>query len=188
MDLVSRVKNIIVDPVNEWRVIEGQPDGPGAILKSYVAILATIPAVCSFIGTSIIGIGPYRTGIVAGLISAVVGYVLTLIGVYIVALVIDILADKFGGRKNFNAAFKVAAYAPTAAWVASGFTAIPILSILSVLGLYSFYLFYLGLPALMKTPQDKALGYVLAVIVCVIILWMLILFIPGMLIGVRMAM
>jgi hypothetical protein len=188
MDLVSRVKNIIVDPANEWRVIEGEPDSPGDILKNYVAILAAIPAVCSFIGTSIIGIGPYRTGIVAGLISAVVGYVLTLIGVYIVALVIDILADKFGGRKNFNAAFKVAAYAPTAAWVASVFTAIPVLSILSVLGLYSFYLFYLGLPALMKTPQDKAVGYVLAVIVCVIILWMLILFIPGMLIGVRMAM
>ena len=187
MDLVSRVKNIIVDPANEWRVIEGEPDSPGDLFKNYVAILAAIPAVCSFIGASIIGIGPYRTGIVAGLISAVVGYVLTLIGVYIVALIIDILAENFGGRKNFNSAFKVAAYAPTAAWVATVFTAIPVLSILSVLGLYSFYLFYLGLPALMKTPQDTALGYVLAVIVCVIILWMLILFIPGMLIGVRMA-
>ena len=188
MDLVSRVKNIIVDPANEWRLIDTEPDTPASLLKNYVAILAAIPAVCGFVGTSIIGIGPYRTGIVAGLVSAVIGYVLTLIGVYIVALVIDILADKFGGRKNFNAAFKVAAYAPTPAWVASAFTAIPVLSILTVLGLYSFYLFYLGLPVLMKTPQDKALGYVLAVMVCVIILWMLILFIPAILIGVRIAM
>jgi hypothetical protein len=187
MDLVSRVKNIIVDPANEWRVIEGEPDTPAVILKNYVAILAAIPAVCGFIGTSIIGVGPYRTGIVAGLISAIIGYILTLMGVCIVALVIDILAEKFGGRKNFNSAFKVAAFAPTAAWVASVFTAIPVLSILTVLGLFSFYLFYIGLPALMKAPQDKALGYVLAVIVCVIILWVLILFVPAMLIGGRMA-
>ena len=187
MDLVTRVKNIIVDPVSEWRVIESEPDTPGGILKNYVMILAAIPAVCGFIGTSIIGVGPIRTGIVSGLIMAVIGYVLTLIGVYIVALVVDILAPKFGGRKNFNSAFKVAAYAPTAAWVASAFTAIPILSIFTVLGLYSFYLFYLGLPALMKAPQDKAVGYVLAVIVCVIILWVLILAIPGMVIGVRIA-
>ena len=187
MDLVARVKNIIVDPVNEWRVIEGEPDKPTDILKNYVMILAAIPAVCGFIGASIIGVKSYRTGIFPGLISAVIGYIISLIGVWIVALVIDILAERFGGRKNFNSAFKVAAYAPTAAWVASAFTAIPILSILTVLGLYSFYLFYLGLPALMKTPQDKALGYVLTVMVCVVIIWALILFVPGMLIGVRMA-
>lgn len=188
MDLVSRVKNILIDPQNEWRAIEGEPDTPGDILKNYVVIVAAIPVVCGFIGASIIGVGPYRTGIVAGLVSAVVGYILTLIGVCVVALMIDILAEKFGGRRNFNSAFKVAAYAPTAAWVASVFTAIPVLSILTVLGLFSFYLFYIGLPALMKAPQDKALGYVLTVIVCVIILWMLILFVPGMLIGARMVM
>jgi hypothetical protein len=184
MDLVSRVKNIIVDPANEWRVIDGEPDRPGDVLWNYVAILAAIPAVCSFIGTSIVGIGPYRTGIVAGIVSAVVGYVLTLIGVYITALVIDILSGKFGGRKNFNAAFKVAAYAPTAAWVASVFTAIPILAVLAVLGLYTFYLFYTGLPILMKVPQDKSLGYLLAVLVCAVIVWAIILFLPARLLGI----
>ena len=35
---------------------------------------------------------------------------------------------------------KVAAYAPTAAWLASVFTALPVLAVLVVLGLYSFYL------------------------------------------------
>src|ERR1041385_9425264 len=85
MDLVSRVKNILLDPQNEWRVIDGEQDPPGVILKSYVAILAAIPVVCGFIGASIIGVGPYRTGFVIGLIGAIIHYVLTLIGVYVIA-------------------------------------------------------------------------------------------------------
>src|SRR5204862_7881124 len=99
MDLVSRVKNILIDPANEWRVIDGESDTPVDILKNYVAILAAIPAVCGFIGASIIGVGPYRTGIVVGLVAAVVHYVLTLIGVFVVAFSIDAVAEMLGGRK-----------------------------------------------------------------------------------------
>ena len=186
MDLVSRVKNILIDPQNEWRVIDGEPDTPSDILKNYVAIVAAIPVVCGFIGASIIGVGPYRTGIVVGFIAAVIHYLLTLIGVFVVAFIIDTLAEMFGGRKNFNSAFKVAAYAPTAAWVAGVFALLPVLSILTILGLYSLYLFYLGLPVLMRTPPEKAIGYVLAVIVCAIIVWLLIFSLPLMLLGMRM--
>src|SRR6185436_10816653 len=122
MDLVSRVKNILIDPQNEWRVIDGEPDTPANILKSYVAILAAVPVVCWFIGAAIIGVGPYRTGLVFGLIVALINYGLTLVGIYVIALVIDALAPSFGGRKDFTRAFKVAAYAPTAVWVAGVFS------------------------------------------------------------------
>ena len=186
MDLVSRVKNILLDPQNEWRVIDGEQDPPGVILKNYVAILAAIPVVCGFIGASIVGVGPYRTGFFVGLIAAIIHYVLTLIGVYVIAFLIDALAPTFGGQKNFNSAFKVAAYAPTASWVAGVFALLPVLSVLTILGLYSLYLFYIGLPALMRTPPERAIGYVLAVIVCAIIVWILIFMLPLMLLGMRM--
>ena len=186
MDIVARVKGLLFDPKSEWDVIAGEATGPNELLRSYVAILAAVPPICGFIGTSIIGIGPYRTGLIAGLFIAVIHYVLTIVGVFVVAFVIDALAGTFGGRKDFTSAFKVAAYAPTAAWVAGAFTAIPVLSALSIVGIYSFYLFYLGLPVLMRTPNDKVVAYVLSVIVCAIIVWVLILFIPAMLIGARM--
>jgi hypothetical protein len=186
MDLVSRVKNILIDPQNEWRAIDGEPGSPTDILKNYVAILAAIPVVCGFIGASIIGVGPYRTGIVIGFIAAVIHYVLTLIGVFVVAFIIDALAPTFGGRKDFTSAFKVAAYAPTAAWVAGVFALLPVLSVLTILGLYSLYLLYLGLPMLMRTPPERAIGYVLAVIVCAVIVWILIFTLPAMLLGMRM--
>ena len=185
MDLVARVKGILTDPKSEWQIIEREPADQAALLKNYVAVLAAIPAVCGFIGASIIGVGPYRTPVLMGLAGAIGGYILTFVGVYVMVFVIDALADRFGGRKDYGNAFKVAVHAPTAAWLASVFTAVPVLSILAALGLYTFYLLYTGLPVLMKVPEEKSLGYLLAVIVSAIIVWALILFIPSMLLGVR---
>ena len=66
------------------------------------------------------------------------------------------------------------------------FTAIPVLAILTALGLYSFYLLYTGAQSLMKVPQDKALTYFLAILAAAIVVWVLVLFLPAMLIGSRL--
>ena len=42
---------------------------------------------------------------------------------------------------------------------------VPALSFLQILGLYSLYLLYLGLPLLMKAPEERALVYTVVVIV-----------------------
>jgi len=175
MNLVDRVKNILLSPKTEWPVIAGEATDVKTLYVSYIMILAAIPAVAGFIGMSLIGMslpmmGTYRMPIVSGVASAVVQYVLALAGVYVIALIIDALAPSFGGEKNFNQAIKVAAYSYTAAWVAGIFQAIPGLGILAILGLYSFYLLYLGLPALMKSPQEKAIGYTIVVVICGIVL------------------
>src|SRR3546814_6606106 len=65
---------------------------------------------------------------------------------------------------------KVAAYSATAAWVAGIFAIVPSLAMLSILGLYSLYLLYLGLPRLMKAPEEKALAYTAVTIVAAIVL------------------
>src|SRR5688572_18095254 len=128
MNLVARVKGILLDPKAEWPVIEREQTDTAALLKGYVAILAAIPAVCGFIGASVIGAMGFRTPVLYGIISAVGGYMLTFIGVFVIAFVVDALAEKFGGRKNFGNAMKLASYAPTAAWLASVFTLLPALS------------------------------------------------------------
>lgn len=186
MNLVARVKALLVDPKAEWPVIDREAADTTSLLKNYVAILAAIPAVCGFIGTSVIGIAGYRTPLLIGIIGAAGGYLLTFVGVFIVAFVADALAEAFGGRKSFANAFKLAVYTPTAAWIASVFTAIPVLSILAALGLYSFYLLYTGAQGLMKVPDDKTLPYFLALLVCTVIVWVLVLYLPAMLFGSRL--
>jgi hypothetical protein len=83
---------------------------------------------------------------------------------------------------------KVSAYAPTAAWVAGAFNLIPALGFLAILGLYSLYLLYTGIAALMRPAASNALIYTIAVIVCAIIVWVIILAIPAMLFGMGMKM
>jgi hypothetical protein len=168
MDLVERAKAIILTPKAEWRRIESEPGDPPYLFSNYVAILAAIPAVCGFIGMSMVGLhgGTYRIGIVDGLAAAIVRYVLTFVMVYLLAIVTDALAPTFGGTKNKSNALKLVVYAMTPIWLAGVFLLIPQLRILGILGLYGLYLLWLGIPALMKAPDEKSAPYAAAVVLC----------------------
>lgn len=175
MGLIDRAKNILLQPKQEWPVIDAEQTSTGALYTGYIIPLAAIGPVASLIGWSAFGfVGSYRIPIGVGLRMAVVQYVLALIGVFVLGLIIDALAPTFGGQKNQTQALKVAVYSSTAAWVAGIFGLIPALAILSILGLYSLYLLYLGLPILMKAPQDKAVGYAVVVIISAIVLYLII--------------
>jgi len=100
MNLVERIKGILLQPKSEWSAIEREPGDAGYLFPNYVAIVAAIPAVCTFVGTSIIGYGGYRIGIGLGLVRAVVVYALSLAGVFVVAYIIDFLAGTFGAQKT----------------------------------------------------------------------------------------
>jgi hypothetical protein len=183
MDLVARVKGILLDPRTEWKRIESEPGDFGSLFSSYVMYVSAIPPVCAFIGTSLIGIHGFRIGIMAGLIHAVLSYVLTIVGVFIAAYVIDFLAGTFAARRDFNNAMRVACYAPTAAWVVGVFSLIPFLGILRILALYRLYLLHTGLVALMRPPADKAVIYTVVTVVCCIVIGIVVAIIPAMLLG-----
>jgi hypothetical protein len=174
MNLVERAKAILLQPKSEWNVIEGESGDAGYLYPNYVMMLAAIPPVCTFIGTTFVGFGPIRVGIGSGIWHAIVSYVLALAGVYVMAYVIDFLAGTFGGQRNLGNAMKVSAYAPTAGWLAGIFGLVPMLSILSLLGLYSIYLLHTGLAALMRPPANKAVLYTIAVIVVMVVIWIVI--------------
>jgi hypothetical protein len=179
MNLVERVKGILLRPKQEWQTIAGETTTIAELYKGYVILLAAIGPVASIIGMSIVGIslpfmGSFRVPITTSIASALVSYVLTLAGVYVLALIIDALAPTFAGEKNLTQAFKVAAYSYTAGWVVGIFAMIPALSVLGILGLYGLYLLYLGLPVLMKSPQEKSLGYTVAVVIAGIVIFVVV--------------
>jgi hypothetical protein len=184
VDIVERVKAILLTPKTEWPVIEGESGDPAYLFPNYVAILAAIPAVCGFIGASIIGIslpglGTVRIGIVSGIASAIIHYLLAFVMVYVLGLIIDALAPTFGGQKNQPNALKLAVYSMTPAWLAGVFSLIPGLRGLSILGLYGLYLLWVGLPLLMKAPREKSIGYAGAVVVCAVVISIVIAAIVG---------
>jgi uncharacterized protein YqgC (DUF456 family) len=100
----------------------------------------------------------------------VVSYGLSLLVVFLLALIVDALAPTFNGSKSQINAFKLVAYGSTAGFVGGIFSLIPSLGVLGLLaGLYSIYLIYTGIPVLMKCPQEKAGAYAAVVIVCGIV-------------------
>jgi len=167
--LLQRVKAILLRPREEWPVIEGEAGGIADIYKSHVLPLAAIGPVAAFIhavvfGNSFFGI-THRPSFLSSLSTAVISYIFTLVGVFLMALVIDFLAPRFGGTANRTNAFKLAAYSATAAWVAGIFQLVPGLGMLTVLGLYGLYLLFVGIPIMMKAPEDKAIIYTVAIVV-----------------------
>ena len=167
--LIERVKAMLLTPKAEWPKIATSSETIGDIYRSWVIPLAAIGPVAHFIGGVVFGYGAfgfrYRPSIGSALGTAILSYILTLVGVYLLALIIDALAPQFGGTKNRTAAFKVAAFGGTAAWVAGIFGIFPALGFLGLLGLYSLYLIFLGLPLLMKSPPEKATGYIIVVVI-----------------------
>jgi hypothetical protein len=175
-DLKTRVVNILTKPKEEWPVIEGESTSVASLYSSYIVILAAIPVVASFIKMSLIGTMMIRVGIVTGLIAAIVGYALSLAGVYLAAFVIEKLAPTFQSQGDTIKALKLVAYAYTAAWVAGIFNLLPFIGFLGVLagGIYSIYLFYLGLPIMMKTPRDKVVPYMIVAAVVIFVIYIVI--------------
>jgi hypothetical protein len=189
MAIVERVKGICLKPKDEWAVIAGETTTPAALYKGYVIPLAAIGPIASFIGLSIVGmsvpfVGTYRTPIGMGITGAVVRYLLALVAVFVISLIINALAPSFKAEKNSTQALKVAVYAYTPAWIASALYVLPWLGVIGgLVGLYGLYLLYLGLPRLMKCPEDKAVGYTAVVVVCAIVLSFVIGGIAGAVVG-----
>lgn len=177
-NLIERCKNILLKPKEEWARIDAEPATVGGIMTGWVAPLAAIGPVAGLIGGLVFGYSmfgvTYRPTVMGAVTSAVIGYGLALLSAWLLSKIIDALAPNFGGQKNPVQAMKVAAYSGTAAYLAGIFQIIPALAILGILGLYSLYLLYLGLPRLMKSPEDKAMGYTVVTVVVAIVLFLVV--------------
>lgn len=150
------------------------------IIKQYIAILALIPAIAYIIGMGVVGVnlgmfGSFKYPIETAVVGGILMYILNFVDVYVIGIVINALAPSFASKQDENQAMKLAAYSATAGLVGGIFNIIPLLGIIALLfSLYGLYILYLGIPVLMETPNDKALGYTLAVIVVALVVYFII--------------
>jgi hypothetical protein len=171
MNPALRAKAMLIDPFAEWALIERESGDPAYLLSRYVAVLALIPAVFGFVGASVVGAVVPGTGVVRaslfdGGFGAIFGYAMAFAIVLVLALIIDLLAPAFGGQKDYDNALKLAVYSYTPAWLAGIFLILPGLRFLILLGLYGAYVLLLGLPRLMKSPEQNSYAYTLVAVIC----------------------
>jgi Yip1 domain len=172
---LARVKGILLSPAAEWPIIDREDTPPATVFGTYVIPLAALAAVVNFIRLSVIGInmpfgGTIRSPVTAGLTNAVLTCVMAVLGVALIAGIINLLAPTFGGVRDTRRALRAAAYSLTAAYVGTFLGLLPMGTLLSLLaGLYGIYTLYLGLPVMMNSKPDKAVGYTASVVVCTIV-------------------
>jgi uncharacterized membrane protein len=192
VSIIERAKNICLTPNTEWPVIAAEPTSPGTLVSGYVVPLAAIGAIAGFIGGSFIGrtlpyLGTYRVPLINGLVVALFAFCMAIVGVFVLSLIINALAPTFGGQQDGTEAMKLAVYSYTPAWIAGVLQILPLLGIFVIFAaFYGLYLLYLGLPRLMKCPEDKAAAYTAVVVVCAIILSVAIAGVTGAIAGAGM--
>lgn len=187
--LIARAKGILLSPSTEWPLIASEASSARAIYLYYVAPLAAIGVIATFIGHSLVGVsvplfGTFRVPVAAGLATAIVSYALTFVVVFVIGWLVDALAPTFDGQKDPLAALKVTAYAYTPAWVAGVLSLLPALGVVGgLIGLYGLYLLYTGLPVLMRCPKDKSIGYTIVLVLCAIVMSIVIGFCSALVVG-----
>src|SRR6478672_1177346 len=104
MDIVTRAKNMCLSPNTEWSVVAEEQTPAAALVTGYVIPLAAIGAVAGVIGGSLIGYslpfaGTYRVPITTGVLMAVMGLIMAVVGVFVISIIVNALAPTFGAQK-----------------------------------------------------------------------------------------
>ena len=173
--ILNRIKGILIAPEQEWDKIKAENSSIIDIYKNYLIYLAAIGPIVNWIKGSMIGVSflgiTYRTGVVSGLVQAVLQYGMALLMAYVAALILEKLAPKFGGSANITDTFRLVAYAATPGYLAAVFGFIPALAVLVALLAfgYSIYLFFKGLPKFIQIPQGNLFVYILVSVIAIII-------------------
>lgn len=174
-NILQRAIGIITKPSEEWEKIKGEKATVIGMFTNYAIILAAIPAIAGFIGYFIIGRSfmgfTVRMPIGRAFMWAILMYIFSLLGVYLLSFIIDFLAPNFGAKKDIVMSTKVAVYSMTPSWAAGIFFLIPALAILSfIAGLYALYLLYVGIKDLKSPSGDKATPYFVVTIIAYIVI------------------
>jgi hypothetical protein len=159
MNMVERLKGILLAPKAEWPKIAAEPMTTQGIYTGWVMILGAIGPLAMLLGFGSVGF-------------AITQYVVTLAMTAIIALIVDFLTPWFGGQKDYVAALKLSAFSYTAAFVAG------VLHVLGAAGgvlilaasIYAWYTFYLGAPVLKKCAPEKAVAFTIVVVLCGMVL------------------
>jgi hypothetical protein len=175
MNLVERVKKILLNPKEEWAVIDQENTSIAELITTYLIPLALIPAIATLIGYGLVGFGYFGASLSWGIKHAVISFISTVLGACLAAFVINALASSFNSQSDFRKAMQLVIYSYTPMMVAGIFLILPVLGIISLLaGIYGLYILYIGISPIMKTPDDKITTYFVVSLVVMIAVYLVI--------------
>ncbi|MBK8519528.1 MAG: Yip1 family protein [Ferruginibacter sp.] len=178
MNLIERVKNILITPKTEWDVIHGETATPQSLLMGYVLPLSLVAAVGSLLkGFLFAGVLSLKFFI----ITAVIAFIASILAYYITVIIVDMLAPSFGSEKDMGKSAQLVAYSGTPSYIGGLLSFIPVIGWIVSLAawVYGVYLMYLGIGPLKKTPEDKKVVYMIVAFLIMIVLYFILVAVLG---------
>ena len=161
---LRHVVGLLFRPKTEWRAIRDRRYGVARSLVTHTAVLALVPAVAGYVGTTRtgwqIGAGEaVRLTEASALRIAVLYYLAMLAATFSVAWVIHWMSRTYGARQPLGQCYALATYTATPLFLVGVLQLQPILWLNFIVGLpvlgYTIFLFYSGVPAVMEIPQER---------------------------------
>ena len=170
---IQHIIGLLSDPTRQWEKIREQYKSGSGSPVAHVLILALIPAISGYIGTTQvgwrIGVGePIRITGDSAMSIAIIYYIALLVGIFSIGWVIHLLGKAYEVEKPLPLCIALAAYTATPLFLIGLMQVYPLLWLNMLMGLpalaYTVYLLYSGLPIMMEIPTERGFLYSSAVL------------------------
>ncbi|SDU09742.1 Yip1 family protein [Halopseudomonas salegens] len=162
--MIHHVLGLFTHPDQEWKDIKGEDETIGHMYLTHVLILAAIPAVSAYIGTTQVGwsIGgseAVRLTQSSALQMTVLAYLAMLVGVAVMGGFIHWMARTYASTPTLNDCVVFAAYTATPLFLAGVAGLYPSLWLGMLVGIaaigYTTFLLYQGIPIFMGISKEE---------------------------------
>jgi hypothetical protein len=171
--VLNHVWGLFSQPKKEWKSIKEERCTVGKCFCSHVLILAAIPAIAGYIGTTEVGwsfggFEAHRLTTQSALQIAILTYLTMLVAVFSLGKAIHWMGQTYGSKQTLPQAIALAAYTATPLWLMGFFFLYPVLWFNMLIGLpalaYTVYLLYTGVPVMMSVSQERGFLFASAVL------------------------
>ncbi|MGV8844738.1 MAG: Yip1 family protein [Pseudomonas sp.] len=162
--MIHHVWGLFTRPDQKWQEIRSEKETIGHMYLSHVLILAAIPAISAYIGTTQVGwsVGggdPVMLTQASGIQLTVMAYLAMVAGVAVMGAFIQWMSRTYDSSPTMTQCIVFAAYTATPLFVGGVAALYPSIWIALLVGTvaicYSVYLLYIGIPAFMKIPAEE---------------------------------
>ena len=166
--MIHHVLGLFTHPEQEWKEIRGEEESISHMYFTHVLILAAIPAISAYIGTSqvgwIIGNGdPVKLTTASALQMTVMTYIAMLIGIGAMGAFIHWMSRTYDSNPTITQCVVFAAYNATPLFIGGLAALYPNLWLSMLVGTaaicYTVYLLYVGIPVFMGIPEEEGFVY-----------------------------
>ncbi len=177
--MIQHTFGILTKPASEWQEIAGLPEKSLNILVLYPCIMALLPAVAWYYGTSVVGwtVGqgdPVKLTADNARLICILFYVGMISCVAVIGYFIHWMAATYGAASSITKGIVIASIAATPMFIAGVVGVHPLLWLDLLIGVvavsWAVYLLYLGIPIVMGIPEERGFLFSSAVIAIALVI------------------